>query len=44
MPPEIGLLQNLTELHLVEHNLLVTPPLEIVEQGIPAIREYFANQ
>ncbi len=41
LPPEIGQLPNLKELRL-DGNHLVSPPREIAELGIEAIRQYFA--
>ncbi|HBW57475.1 MAG TPA: hypothetical protein DEF27_06575, partial [Oscillatoriales bacterium UBA8482] len=40
VPESIGNLTNLSELHL-SFNPLEDPPIEIAEQGINAIREYF---
>lgn len=42
LPPAIGQLTNLIRLDL-GRNPLTSPPPEIVEQGIQAIREYFAS-
>jgi GTPase SAR1 family protein len=43
LPDSIFLLQNLSRLDL-DGNPLVNPPLEIAEQGIEAIREYFREK
>jgi len=42
LPPEILHLTNLKEIHL-EGNPLKEPPIEIAEQGIEAIKEYFKS-
>ncbi len=43
LPPEICQLPKLKELRL-DGNPLTSPPLEIAEKGIEAIRQYFAEQ
>jgi internalin A len=42
LPPEIVHLPKLERLYLSD-NPLVSPPYELAEQGLPAIREYFAE-
>ncbi|MCW5206382.1 hypothetical protein VU08_05570 [Desulfobulbus sp. F5] len=42
LPPEIVQLTKLKRLHL-HYNPLVSPPYELAEQGIEAVREYFAE-
>jgi hypothetical protein len=42
LPPQIVQLTNLKVLSL-QYNPLISPPYELAEQGIPAIREYFAS-
>lgn len=42
LPPELGQLRNLISLHLIG-NPLDSPPLEIAERGIKAIRAYFKS-
>ena len=42
LPPQISQMSNLRELYL-HNNPLTSPPIEIAEQGIEAIRSYFAS-
>ncbi|MCV6637975.1 leucine-rich repeat domain-containing protein [Candidatus Albibeggiatoa sp. nov. NOAA] len=44
LPREIGNLNDDLSLNVKGNDKLIEPPLDIVQQGMPAIRAYFANQ
>ncbi|MCV6636988.1 leucine-rich repeat domain-containing protein [Candidatus Albibeggiatoa sp. nov. NOAA] len=44
LPPEMGNLRDDLRLYIGGNTQLISPPLDIAQQGIPAIRKYFANQ